>query len=360
MTAESASTSPNGILMVAFHYPPCGVSSGIHRTLNFSRHLLDHGWHPTVLSVHARAYQRTWSHSLAKIPPEVRVVRAFALDSLRHLAVRGSGLGLTAVPDRWISWWLGAVPAGLRLIRKHRPRVLWSTYPIATAHLIGWTLHRLTGLPGIADFRDSMTEDEYPRDRLIRRTYLAIERRTVACATQLVFTAPSTRQMYLDRYPHLVPERCRVIANGYDEDDFSTLRWGRSPGETTAPPLRLLHAGLIYPEERDPRAFFRALAQLKREGRLDPSKVKIELRASGSEDYFTALLRDLGITDLVALLPALPYGEVLQACADADALLLFQGASCNHQIPAKVYEYLRVAKPILALTDHGGDTAALL
>ena len=47
-------------------------------------------------------------------------------------------------------------------------------------------------------------------------------------------------------------------------------------------------------------------------------------------------------------------------CADADALLLFQAASCNHQIPAKVYEYLRLQKPILALTPHEGDTAALL
>ena len=44
----------------------------------------------------------------------------------------------------------------------------------------------------------------------------------------------------------------------------------------------------------------------------------------------------------------------------ADGLLLLQGASCNHQIPAKAYEYLRAQKPILALTADAGDTAALL
>jgi hypothetical protein len=37
-----------------------------------------------------------------------------------------------------------------------------------------------------------------------------------------------------------------------------------------------------------------------------------------------------------------------------------QGPSCNHQIPAKAYEYLRLRRPILALTSHEGDTAALL
>ena len=45
---------------------------------------------------------------------------------------------------------------------------------------------------------------------------------------------------------------------------------------------------------------------------------------------------------------------------DADALLLLQGGSCNHQIPAKTYEYLRAGKPILALTPDAGDTAELL
>jgi len=34
--------------------------------------------------------------------------------------------------------------------------------------------------------------------------------------------------------------------------------------------------------------------------------------------------------------------------------------TCNHQIPAKAYEYFRLRRPILALTTHEGDTAALL
>jgi len=41
-------------------------------------------------------------------------------------------------------------------------------------------------------------------------------------------------------------------------------------------------------------------------------------------------------------------------------LLLLQASNCNSQIPAKVYEYLRAGKPILALTDPEGDTATLL
>lgn len=35
-------------------------------------------------------------------------------------------------------------------------------------------------------------------------------------------------------------------------------------------------------------------------------------------------------------------------------------ANCNDQIPAKLYEYLRARRPILALTDPAGDTAAAM
>ena len=43
-----------------------------------------------------------------------------------------------------------------------------------------------------------------------------------------------------------------------------------------------------------------------------------------------------------------------------DGLLILQAANCNTQIPAKIYEYFRAGRPIVALTDHAGDTAATL
>ena len=82
--------------------------------------------------------------------------------------------------------------------------------------------------------------------------------------------------------------------------------------------------------------------------------------ASGFEDYYAGILKELKIDDIVQLLSALPYRKALEDCARADALLLFQAASCNHQIPAKAYEYLRLGKPVLALTPVVGDTAKLL
>ena len=44
----------------------------------------------------------------------------------------------------------------------------------------------------------------------------------------------------------------------------------------------------------------------------------------------------------------------------ADGLIILQASNCNNQIPAKLYEYLRAQKPILALTDPEGDTGLKL
>lgn len=345
------------VLIVAYHFPPQAESSGYLRTLKFCRFLPQFGWLASVLTVHPRAYERTNPSQLAEIAACVRVDRAFALDTQRHLSFRGRYLRSLALPDRWASWCFGAIPAGLRAIRRENFDVILSTFPIATAAYIGWTLHRLTGKPWVADFRDSMTEPDYPRDPQTWRAYRWIEKKTVRDAARLIFTASSAVKMYLERYPGLSPDRCSLILNGYDEEDFSGLRAGP---QAPSRPLRLVHMGLLYPIERDPKPFFRALSQLQKDGRLDASNVRIELRASGSEAMYNEIIRAEGIEKLVHLLPSLPYRQALQDCANANGLLVFQAACCNHQIPAKVFEYLRLAKPIFALTAQEGDTAELL
>lgn len=344
--------------MIAYHFPPASGSSGMQRTLSFSNHLPAHGWQPIVLSVHPRAYERCRDDQMADIGSEILVHRAFGLDTARHLVIKGRYSQLLALPDRWVSWWLGAIPVGLRLIHRYRPHVLWSTYPIATAHLIGLTLQRLSGLPWIADFRDSMTEDNYPSNPRVRRAYRAIEAATVHRCTRAIFTAPGAVEMYTQRYPERSEKTWNLIENGYEESIFDTI----SLASLTSPrrPLQLVHSGVVYPNERDPRAFFDALANLQQIGQLTADTLQVVFRASGFEDYFSQLLQERGIADMVQLKPHLPYREALAEMLTVDGLLILQASNCNHQIPAKLYEYLRARRPILALTDPAGDTAGVL
>jgi glycosyltransferase involved in cell wall biosynthesis len=73
-----------------------------------------------------------------------------------------------------------------------------------------------------------------------------------------------------------------------------------------------------------------------------------------------SLAHEHGIADIVEIAPALPYRAALAEMLAADGLLVLQAANCNEQVPAKLYEYLRAGRPVLALTDAAGDTAALM
>jgi len=344
---------------VAFHYPPFVGSSGVHRTLTFSRYLPDAGWDPIVLSAHPRAFEGSDPQQLKDIPAGIPVSRAFALDTKRHLAVRGAFPRFLALPDRWVSWVLGAVPSGLRLVRRHRPSVIWTTYPVATAHLIGYFLHRLTGLPWVADYRDTMTEEAYPADPKVFRCYRWIEQRAVRRAAISVFTTPGAVRMYRERYPDVERERFALLPNGFDEAAFQEAEQdlpARQPGG----PLTLVHSGVLYPSERDPRQFFDALVRLKEEGVVSARDLRIVLRAAGHEDVHAAEIARRGLADVVDLAPALRYRDALREMLVADGLLLFQASNCNHQVPAKVYEYFRARRPIFGMTDPAGDTAGVL
>ena len=358
----------NRVLMVAFHYPPCVGSSGLQRSLCFSKYLPKFGWDPIILSAHKRAYAQTGKEQLCDIPSSVLVERAFALDTARHLSLGGRYLCQMALPDRWISWVLGAVPAGLRLIRQHKPKVLWTTYPIASAHLIGYVLHRLTHLPWVADFRDPMTEGDitsstrFPSDRNVWQMNRWIERKVIEHCCRAVFVTSSARQMYFERYPQLANDRSMVIPNGYDESKFSAAEGLVSSRTDYKEKLVLLHSGALYPGvgDRHPGVFLSALANLVREGLLSPSRIKVVLRATGYDDEYRELIRQNSLGDIVSLEPAIPYQNALAEMLTVDGLLVFQGSNCNPNIPAKLYEYFRARRPIFAMIDIKGDTAMLM
>lgn len=350
--------STKRVLMVAYHFPPLAGSSGIQRTLRFVQHLPAFGWQPLVLSADPRAYERCSSDLDAEVPKDCVVRRAFALDTARHLSLGGRYVAAMARPDRWVSWKFGAVREGLRMIREFKPDVIWSTYPIATAHLIGAELARRSGLPWVADFRDPMAQDGYPADPKTWQQFSAIEQSAMQGARLNVFTTPGAARLYRERYP-FAAERIAVVENGYDEDSFGTCLPASSeplnPGAVT-----LLHSGIVYPSERDPRALFAALGQLKQGGVISAAQLRLRFRAAVHDALLRGLAAEHRIEDLIEILPPLPYRAALQEMLRADALLVMQGSGCNEQIPAKIYEYLRCGRPILGLTDPSGDTAGVL
>jgi glycosyltransferase involved in cell wall biosynthesis len=342
--------------MIAFHFPPLAGSSGIQRTLRFAQQLPRFGWEPLVLSAAPLAYERVDEDLIAEVPADTVVRRAFALDSARHLALGGRYLARLARPDRWISWKFDGIRQGMQLIRRYRPQLIWSTYPIATAHVIAAELQRRSGLPWVADFRDPMAQDGYPADARTWQRFHEIEQTAVSRAALSMFTTPGAVQCYRDRYPAF-RDRMMLLENGFDEESF--VRAERDPAiaqPLCAGSLTLLHSGIVYPDERDPSHLFEALARMRRAGRLPCGRLRIRFRAAVHEQLLQSLAARYGVQDVIETLPAIGYAPALTEMLRADGLLLLQAANCNEQIPAKVYEYLRAGVPILCLADSRGDT----
>lgn len=342
------------VVMIAYHFPPLAGSSGIQRTLRFARHLPAFGWEPIILTADTRAYERIADDQLADIPEGLEVVRAPAWDTARHLSIGGRYFGFLARPDRWISWWLGAVPAGRKLISRFAPQAIWSTYPIATAHRIGSTLHAHSHLPWVADFRDPMAQEGYPADPATWRSFARIEADAIVHSAASTFTTPSALALYQQRYPEHA-SRMHLLENGYDEETFSAAAGGEplNPGKLT-----LLHSGIVYPSERDPGALFGALARLKHSAPDRYSRLKVRFRAPVHDELLRQLAAQHDVQDAIETLPPVGYRDALAEMLRADGLLILQASNCNAQIPAKLYEYMRAGRPILVLSDPIGDTVA--
>lgn len=349
--------SEKKVLMIAFHFPPQAGSSGNLRTLNFVKNLPEKEWCPTVLTAKPHAYADQRNDLISSIPSYIRVERANAFDAARHLSIKGKYPRLFALPDRWSSWWFFAVIKGLQVIHKSKPSLIWSTFPITTAHLIGATLARLSGLPWVADFRDPMVSDDYPSNSIQRRFWKLLESYVLHHATACVFTTARAAAAYSQRYP-VASGRCHVIENGYDEETFNDLepnRYGASSGK-----LLLLHSGLIYPEDRNPSTFFAAINELLQSAAIARDSLCIRFRAAHHDAEVLGYAKEYGLQDIVEVAQPLPYKNAISEMMGADLLLVFQGSHFNAQIPAKIYEYLRAGRPVFAVVDPNGDTAVVL
>lgn len=353
-------------LLVAFHFPPIKLSSGLERTLALTRHLPANGWEPLVLTASAHAYPSVSQERMASIPEGTVVCRAFARDASRSLSIAGRYPRALTLPDRWASWCLGAIPEGLRMIRAYRPELIWSTYPIASAHLIACALHRISGLPWVADFRDPMVEYDpstqtwSPSWRALRRWRLWTEGLAVRHAAALTTCTNGALRILGDRYPLADQARWTMVPNGYDESAFQSASI-QAPPAPEDDALVLLHSGTIYPTpDRDPSHFLRALRRVIDMRGPHMRQLRVVLRASSVEQLYTPLLQELQLSSHVRFEPAVPYQQALAEMMQVDGLLVFQGYTSNPAIPAKLYEYVRAGRPILALADGSGDTAALV
>ncbi|MBE9527341.1 MAG: glycosyltransferase family 4 protein [Proteobacteria bacterium] len=353
---DKNNSSMKHALFVAFHYPPEANSSGVLRTLKFTRYLSEFGWRVTVLTVKPSAYEVVDTTLTAQIPNDVRVVHTKYIDTKKHLAIAGRYLSILAVPDRWIGWLPWAVKAGKRLLRDEKFDLIFSTSPLGTAHLISTQLSKYSGLPLVIDFRDPWYEEPAEEGMPWINHFFApkLEARVIKQASNIVTSTQQLRNLLLDRYPQKAKKNITCVLNGYDEADFEELP---DPKRSPNDPFVLVHAGGINPEFRDPIPLFKTIHGLAKEGKIKLEKILIRFIGPGdfaNSPVMEKAVKDLNMENVVEFLPRVPYKQALTELANANILLLLQASEDTiGLVPAKLYEYLRSQKPVLALVYPG-------
>lgn len=357
-------------LLVTWYFPPANTVAAL-RLGKMAAYLEQAGHELTVLTPEPAGADRS-------LPVEVKagtVLRTPYLDLDRHLTGRphrggraglaGSNSGqvwqsarrrlgrlyreVVLYPDRRVDWLVSLLPALARQLRRQRPDLIivsgppFSTF-LAVALAAGW--HRL---PWLAELRDRWTDDPYGqpprwRQQLDRWLEQAVLRR----AAGIVTVSSRWSDFYADRYG--LPTETAM--NGYDPADF-TQQAPPSPGL----PLRLLHAGTIYPGRRDPRALFEAL----RHHGFRPDEVQVAFYGRELAEI-RALTEAYGLGAFIEIKDAVPYRQALALQQQADILLLLQwnDPADRGNVPAKLFEYLATGRQILGLGPLDGIPAQLV
>ena len=362
------------VLIITYYWPPSG-GAGVQRWLKFAKYLPEFGYDVHVLTVRPdrATYPQRDESLLQQVPANITVHCTDTSDPYAIYALFGKGApssgfandhvsgvkgliktlarfvrGNLFVPDPRKGWNRFAIEKANELIRKHGIETVVTSSPPHSTQLIGLELKRTLGVRWIADMRDPWTRIYYVSELLqaewARKKNARLERQVLEEADTVVTVSHSLAHDFRELAPALKEENVKVIPNGFDEADFDI-------SVALDPEFTIGYMGTIT-EQYDISSLLEVIAA---EG-LDVGfrfigDVQAGLRyrltkVSGRCDFTGYLNHDKAIE---------------KAAASSILLLVIPKVDGNKGIlTGKMFEYLALKRPILALGPVDGDAARIL
>ena len=350
------------ILMVCYYYPPLS-DVGAKRSVAFSKYFKEYGWNPLVLSV--RNPDRAYCSVGNDLPPQgihteysysvfnvfklvsranaaiVRLVRLFSINVKRNYLYE-----IFCVPDHFIGWIPLTVLKGWHLIRKYDIDIIYVSCTPFSAGLIGVLLKWLSGKPLILDYRDPYGLEVVfsilglPEFR--RRINRFIDGKLIKHADIFIVTTEETRKAYIGHYPE-IRDKIFTIHNGFDSVDAIQ---GNGDKHTK---FTIVYTGEFYSYGNKSKAFFEAIALLKKKGEISCDDFQFLFFGEG-KNYIDRIAKDCNVSDLVSANVRIPYKEVVDVIKKSHLQLL---RILKPMISTKLYEGIPLNVPFLATIPKG-------
>ena len=360
------------VLILAYYFPPLGMG-GVQRITKFVKYIPLFGWKPYVLTVKEVEYLAKDPSLLKDALSQAEIIRTGSFDPLRvwfilknifkkrkdkdkpikaHLIRTFRRLSWLFFPDNKVGWIPLALMKGLSLCRREKIDLIFSSSPPPSLHLTGYLLKVLTGIPWIADFRDPWSGYKLESFPTPLHLFLKkrMERLIVNNADRVSTANPAITKELETRYPH--SRKICLIDQGYDEEDFGTSQSFSSEVFTIG------YLGTLGPD-CDPEPFFAALGELINQKMIPKEKVKFVHVGLPVGIDLEDLVEKYKLKEVVQQKGYLSHGEALSQMGKVSLLLL---VTTDHPgvFPAKIFEYLRLKKPILGLVPPKSEIAKFL
>ena len=232
-----------------------------------------------------------------------------------------------------------------------------SVSPTIASH---WTALRLKrrfpDLKWIADFQDPFVGNPFQEKHAKRKFTRSLEQAIFSSADLLSANTDTAQAMWQKAYPQY-RDKMVVTWGGFDPAE-NVAPLPTAPGETPV----LKYVGAIY-DGRYPTALVQSLTRLVAQGRLRPGDLSVEFLGNLKFGVLQPLVADLERQGFVRLNPTyVSREEALDIAARAHYSLLLDIVPGNAmlQVPAKLFDQIRVGRPILAFTPAGSPTERIL
>jgi glycosyltransferase involved in cell wall biosynthesis len=368
------------VLFISYAFPPTG-GGGVQRSVKFVKYLPTFGWSPTVLTVSNPSTPVQDADLQNDLDPRLRIIKAKTLEpSYRVKAqfsnVRQNGFSVKTSlrsafkrfalhflqPDIQILWNRNAAREANDELRRFPYSLIYVTAPPFSSFLLGAQLKRRWNIPLVLDFRDewslaSKYLENQQQGYLASRRQERMMRRTLMSADAAI-TTTKLSQMEIANVVKSLKSRSKVfcIHNGYDPEDIENISVDRPNNER----LHIVYTGTLW-RLTDISPFVRALALVSQISKEAAEHLRVTVAGRITNEQSSAL--DAVDTDRTKIVRRgyLPHRESIQLAQSADLLLLLLSSDAGSErvVPAKMFEYLAIRRPILAICPPG-ETADLL
>ena len=344
------------VLFIAYHFPPL-AGGGTFRSLKFVKYLPEFGWLPTVITTNTKNYWAYDEELLKEVPPEVKIIRAPEIDPF-YLQLLLSKIGLGKlyqkikdhflIPDEKIGWIPFAYWKAARELKYQKYDLIFSTSPTPCAHIIALKLKKKFEIPWVADYRDLWTlNPEYPflkNSKNFKRESQTEKIIAHLCNAQIHVTNGNLNNIH--NYFNLDTKYLKLIYNGYDP---STQVVPIEKKEKDY--LRFVYTGTFY-GARNPIPILNAISEIVKIKPEISDSIRFQFIGKSDIDIDTKAT-NLEITNIISHTDNLLRSEIDNIYQKTDVSVLIIPCGQNYILTSKIFDYLQIKKPILAIIPDG-------